>query len=67
MIEFIIIGFIMSVIIVLAFVFGVKKSYKISKAKCAHDYLDQKTIKYRQKSDTYIKTYTSKVKISSDK
>lgn len=67
MIEFILISIVVTVIVFVSFIFGVKKSYKISKASCAHDYLDQQTIKYRQKSDTYIKTYTSKVKISSDK
>ena len=66
MLEFLFVGLIINVIIVLCFVFGVKQSYKISKAKCAHDYLEQNSISYRQKSDTYIRTYVTKVRIQSN-
>ncbi|MCL2036389.1 MAG: hypothetical protein FWG83_03265 [Oscillospiraceae bacterium] len=52
--------------IILGFVFGVKRSYKIRPVKFAHDYLDRDSIKYRQKSDTYIRTYVTKVKIQTN-
>ena len=66
MIEMIFIMLIVTVIIVLSFIFGVRKAYKIRKAKCAHDYLDKNSINYRQKSDTYIRTRVTKVKLQSN-
>jgi hypothetical protein len=60
------IGFIVNVIIVLAFVFGVKKAYRIKPAKCAFDYLVQASVTYYQRSDTFIRKYTTKVRINRD-
>ncbi|MCL1789475.1 MAG: TPM domain-containing protein [Oscillospiraceae bacterium] len=53
------------IIIVLGFVFGVKRAYKMNPAKCAANYLNRESIYYRQKSDTYIRTYVTQVKIES--
>ncbi|MCL2071292.1 MAG: TPM domain-containing protein [Oscillospiraceae bacterium] len=57
--------FVVDTIIVLGFIFGVKSAYKMSPAKCAQNYLDRDSIRYYQKSDTYIRTYVTKVKIES--
>jgi uncharacterized membrane protein YgcG len=44
---------------------GVVAAYKIRPAKCAHEYLIKDSVNYRQKSDTFIRTHVSKVKIQS--
>ena len=64
MIVMIFICIIVSVVIIIGFIGGVKKTYKISKVSCAHNYLDEKTIRYHQKSDTFIRTYTNRVRIN---
>jgi len=64
--EFLVIAFIVTIVIIFAFIAGVKKTYKISKASCAQDYLDKQTIRYRQKSDTFIRSYVTKVRIQSN-
>jgi hypothetical protein len=66
MATMIIIMVIVTIIVVAGFIFGVIRAYKIRPAKCAHDYLDKGSVKYRQKSDTYIRTYVTKVRIQNN-
>jgi len=56
---------VVNVIIVVCFITGVKRSYKISAARGAANYLDQSTVRYYRKSDTFIRTYVTKVRIQS--
>jgi len=60
--EFIMI--IAAIIALIGIPVGVVMKYKIRPSKCASEYLDKKSVNYRQKSDTYIRTTTSKVKLS---
>jgi uncharacterized protein len=52
-------------IIAFIFVIGVKASYKISPVKDAGNYLDRSSVKYYQKSDTFIRVYVTKQRIDS--
>lgn len=56
---------IIDAIAVVCFVVGVKKRYKIYPARGAGNYLDPASVRYYQKSDTYIRTYVTKVRIQS--
>jgi uncharacterized membrane protein YgcG len=49
----------------IAVVFGVRRSYKIRPAKCADGYLVRDSAKYRQRTDTFIRQYVTKIKIQS--
>jgi uncharacterized membrane protein YgcG len=62
----IIIMIIATVITIPSMIFGVRAAYKIRPAKCANEYLIQNSVNYRQKSDTYIRTRVTKVKIQSN-
>jgi uncharacterized protein len=62
----IIVFLIVDIIIILIFVFAIKAAYKIKPVKCAHSYLNQESVSYRQKSDTYIRTHVTKVRIQSN-
>ena len=66
MLTMIIAMVIVSIIVICGFIFGVIRAYKIRPAKCAHDYLDRNSVHYRQKSDTYIRTYVNKVRIQTN-
>ncbi|MCL1903623.1 MAG: TPM domain-containing protein [Oscillospiraceae bacterium] len=57
--------FIADAVIVLGYIFGVKNAYKMSPAKSAINYLNRESVYYRQKSDTYIRTYVTQVRIQS--
>jgi len=61
----IIIAAIASVITSVTVPLGIRARYKIKKARCANEYLIKESVKYRQKSDTYIRTRVTKVKIES--
>jgi len=56
---------VVNVIIIISYVVGVKRSYKISPARGAANYLEHASVRYYQKSDTYIRTYVTKVRIQS--
>ena len=56
---------IINVIIVGAIVLHVMSTYKLKPASCATTYLDQNSVRYTQKSDTYIRTTVTKVRNSS--
>jgi hypothetical protein len=63
MLETIIICIIVTIIIILSFIFGVKSTYRIKKAKGAADYLDRNSVVYQQRSDTFIRRYVTTVRI----
>ncbi|MCL1880908.1 MAG: TPM domain-containing protein [Oscillospiraceae bacterium] len=62
----VIIIIVVNAIIIFGIIFGVKNSYKLKPAECASNYLDQYSIKYRQQSDTFIRSFITKVRISSN-
>jgi uncharacterized protein YxeA len=67
MVLMIIVMVIVTLLVTIGVIAGVFLSYKIRPAKCANNYLVKDSVKYRQKSDTYIRTRTSKVRIKSNK
>ena len=60
----IIIMLIVTAVVIVGFILGVRASYKIRPVKSANNYLKRDTVKFRQKSDTYIRTRVTKVKIN---
>jgi len=54
---------VINVVIIIGFITGVKKTYKIARAKGAANYLKQSSVNYYQKSDTYIRTFVTKTYI----
>ncbi|MDR0197648.1 MAG: TPM domain-containing protein [Oscillospiraceae bacterium] len=62
-----IITFLLIADVIIAFIVvkGVKAGYKISPARDAADYLNRSSVKYHQKSDTFIRTYVTSHRIES--
>ena len=62
-----IIMLIVDILVIVSVIFAVRAAYKIRPVRCAANYLDRESVKYRQQSDTYIRTYVTKIRVKSNK
>lgn len=59
-------GFVISLTIIIIMIVTIKKRYEIKRAKNAVDYLDRSSIRYTQRSDTFVRKYINRRRIDTD-